>query len=151
MSQSLSSVYIHATFGTKYRKHLLNDPVRPELHAYMSGILYNTRCQTTSINSVEDHVHILFRMSKTHSIAYVLEQVKKRSSSWLKVHKEGQPKFTWQRGYGTFSVSASGMKPVIKYIKNQKERHKTQSYQEELEYLFKKYGQTKYDPDQFWS
>lgn len=49
-------------------------------------------------------------------------------------------KFSWQTGYGAFSVSESMVKEVEKYIASQKEHHKKMTYQEEIELFIKKYG-----------
>ena len=39
MPQSLSKVYVHLIFSTKNRERTLRDEVRPDLHAYIGGIL----------------------------------------------------------------------------------------------------------------
>jgi len=150
MSQSLSAVYIHLAYATKYRKPVLSDAFRPDLHAFKAGVLKSTGCNVLIINSVEDHIHLLFRMTKTKSLAYVIEHVKKRSSVWIKQTEDGAGNFSWQTGYGAFSVSASGLDAVTRYISKQKEHHLKMTFKEEMEWLFKKYGHTDYDPDRFW-
>ena len=35
-----------------------------QLHAYIAGIMKNLESPAININSVPDHVHILFRLSK---------------------------------------------------------------------------------------
>ena len=39
--------------------------------------------------------------------------------------------FDWQEGYGAFSVSASQLESVVKYIQNQGRYHKKVSFQQE--------------------
>ena len=97
MGQSLSQMYVHLIFGTKNRQPFITDDIRPNLHAYMAGILKNKESPALRINSVADHIHILFRLSKNHSLAKVVEEVKKHSSKWMKT--EGIHGFTWQIGY----------------------------------------------------
>ena len=53
--------------------------------------------------------------------------------------------FDWQEGYGAFSVSASQMESVVKYIQNQGSYHKKVSFQQEYIALLKKHG-VEYDP-----
>jgi hypothetical protein len=68
----------------------------------------------------------------------VVEEVKKSSSKWMKADG-GVPNFSWQNGYGAFSVSESHREKVIDYIKNQEEHHRTITFQEEYRKLLEKY------------
>ena len=149
MGQSLSQLYVHLTFGTKERYPFISGQIEPQLHSYIGGILKNKECPALKINSVPDHVHILFRLSKNHALAKVVEAVKKDSSKWLKT--KGVTGFTWQIGYGAFSVSSSKVETIIKYISNQKQHHKTKTYKEEVEEFIKKYDIIEYDEKYFWS
>jgi putative transposase len=65
----------------------------------------------------------------------VLRETKASSSRW--VHEElKKPLFSWQEGYGAFTVSSSQRGAVKKYIANQEEHHRKKSFQEEyLEFL----------------
>ena len=84
MGQSLSQIYIHLVTGTKFRQPLINPVIEDGLHAYMAGILKNMESPAIKINSVPDHIHILFRLSKNFALAKVVENVKKESSKWMK-------------------------------------------------------------------
>jgi putative transposase len=57
--------------------------------------------------------------------------------------------FAWQDGYGTFSVSSSLIKNVIKYIENQEEHHKKINFQDEFREFLKKYN-IDYDERYLW-
>lgn len=150
MSQSLSKIYIHATFGTRGRFPWINDKIAPKLHAYIASILKENGSPAVIINSVPDHIHVLFRMSKTVTISQLLEDMKKSSSVWMKAQSPETSSFYWQKGYGAFSVSRSGVETVSRYIANQKEHHEHMSYREELEGFMKKYDVDEYDPKYFW-
>jgi len=65
--------------------------------------------------------------------------VKGESSHWINQSDFIKNKFSWQIGYGAFSVSESMVKEVENYISNQKEHHKKMTYKEEVELLVKKY------------
>lgn len=149
MGQSLSQLYIHLTFGTKERYPFITEHIEPKLHSYMAGIFKNKESPALKINSVPDHIHILFRLSKNHALAKVVEEVKKQSSKWMK--KQGTDGFTWQIGYGAFSVSSSKVEVVKKYILNQKQHHKSKNYKEEIEEFIKEYDVIEYDEKYFWS
>jgi len=148
MGQSLSQLYVHLVFGTKGRYPFIKEEVEAALHAYMAGIFKNLESPAIKINSVPDHIHILFRLSKNHALAKVVENVKKDSSKWMKGN--GVKGFSWQIGYGAFSVSASKVDVVTKYILNQKEHHKKQSFREEVEEFVREYDVIAYEPQYFW-
>lgn len=150
MSQSLSTLYIHATFSTKSRNHWINEQISDSLHAYLASILKNLNSPALIINSMPDHIHLLFRLSKTITIAGVMEEIKKSSSKWMKIQPQGNSLFYWQRGYGAFSVSGSHLEVVTRYIANQKHHHKKMTYREEVERLMEKYNVKEYDPEFYW-
>jgi hypothetical protein len=65
MPQSLAKVYVHLIFSTKDREQTLPDEIRPDLHAYMGGILYGLGCAPIEINTEPDHAHVFFLLSRT--------------------------------------------------------------------------------------
>ncbi len=148
MSQSLSQLYIHLMFGTKHREPWILPEIEERLHSYLAGTLQQYQCMGLAINTMPDHVHILFRMSKNYTLARVVEELKKQSSKWMK--EQGVEAFFWQKGYGAFSVSASKLQSVIQYIQNQKEHHQHHSFEEETALFMKEYQVAEYDPKYFW-
>lgn len=150
MSQSLSILYTHVTFATKNRNPWINEEIAPDLHAYMASIFKALDCPAVIINSMPDHIHILFRMSKTVTVSEIIEETKKSSSKWMKDQPMGPPSFYWQRGYGAFSVSGSHLAAIRRYIARQKEHHKKLTYREEVERLMKKYNEEEYNPEYYW-
>src|SRR5260370_14945235 len=99
MSQSLANIVVHLVFSTKSRHQLLRDEERGELQAYITAILKNHDSPLIEINSVRDHIHILFAQSKNHAPAKIVEQVKSSSSGWIKAQHAWYADFAWQTGY----------------------------------------------------
>ena len=147
MPQSLSQVYVHLIFSTKERRPLLPVAEKGTLHAYIAGILSNIGCHAVEINSIPDHIHILYNLARTKTMAQVVEAVKSSSSHWIK--NQGKVWHGWQGGYSSFSVSESVLETVSSYIKNQEEHHKKHSFNEELIILLRKH-RTKYDEQYLW-
>ncbi len=58
--------------------------VRESLHRYTATVLENLGCHAVLINSVGDHMHILFELARTVAVSAVVEDIKKASSQWLK-------------------------------------------------------------------
>ena len=150
MSQSLSKLYIHIVFHTKYNQNLIKTDVESELYAYLGGILQKNKSVPIAINGVEDHVHILCIMSKNIALADLLEELKRNSSRWIKTKGSDYTDFAWQGGYGGFSVSQSKVDVVKLYIENQKEHHKTETFKEEYIRFLKEYG-IDYNEDYLWT
>ena len=146
MPQSLDHVLVHLVFSTKDRHPYLVDGVRPELHAYLAGTVRATGCVCLRVGGVEDHVHIALRLSRTMSVASLVEEVKTSSSRWL---KSRSPDFSWQRGYGVFSVGPEGVDALVAYIDGQVEHHRTQGFQDEYRSLLGCHG-IEYDERYVW-
>src|SRR5262245_31565634 len=142
MSQSLSRNIIHLIFSTKERRPLLDDTIRAALHAYAVGILADEGCFTIGINSVADHMHILFELNKTLALSTAVQNVKQGTSRWIKTQST-EPSikmFQWQNGYGAFSVSASNVNAVTRYIARQAEHHRKTTFQDELRAFLKRHS-----------
>ena len=106
MSQSLARLWTHLIFSTKNRFPFLTDKkLRTDMHAYLAKMLREQDCETLIVNGVEDHVHALFALSRTHSIASVVKEIKRTSSGFGKELSATLAEFRWQGGYGAFSVS----------------------------------------------
>ena len=150
MSQSLSKLYIHIVFHTKNNQDLIKPAIEKELYAYFGGLLKDMRCVPIAINGIENHVHILCIMSKNIALADLLEDLKRNSSRWIKTKGDDYKEFAWQGGYGGFSVSQSKVDVVKKYIENQKEHHKTETFKEEYIKFLKEYG-IDYNEDYLWT
>ena len=149
MPQSLANNTIHLVFSTNERKRLLNDELRPELHGYLATVFKNEKCPAIVINSMEDHIHILFVLHRTVALSKIVEEVKKSSSKWVKTKSPLLKTFSWQAGYGAFSVSQSNISAVKQYILNQEEHHRTMSFQDELRKFLTKHGMG-YDERYLW-
>lgn len=149
MPQSLARLYVHLVFGTKHREPLLTDRVRESLHAYMATVMRNFGCPAMLINSIEDHVHILFELGRTVAVSQVVEEVKTTSSKWIKTQGVEFAGFAWQAGYGAFTVSASNIQAVRDYVANQREHHRAKSFQQEYRAFLEKHG-VAYDERYVW-
>src|SRR3954466_8178300 len=107
MSQSLAKVYIHAIFSTKNREPVLIDEWRDELFHVLGGIANKLDCQSLVTGGVADHIHMLFQLGRSISIADALSKIKSTSSIWIHETRHLLMPFHWQSGYAAFSVSQS--------------------------------------------
>jgi putative transposase len=150
VAQSFAQIYLHLIFSTKKRQPFLADrELRLRLHSYMAGICQNIGTTALIIGGVADHVHILTRFSRTHSVAQVLRELKRESSKWLKENNKDLGDFAWQDGYGAFSVSPAHVEPLKMYIAEQEKHHSTESFQDEYRRVLSKNG-LEYDERYIW-
>ncbi len=106
----------------------------------MASILKDCDCSPIIIGGIEDHVHVLCKVSKTRSISSVVENVKKKSSKWIKTRGIEYNNFYWQNGYGAFSIGKSQVNTLKEYIQNQEEHHRKKSFKDEFLEILNRYG-----------
>ncbi len=148
MPQSYGSLYLHIVFSTYRREHILTPQLHTEFSRYITPILNQYRVRLIAEGGVEDHVHLLIDLGREVSVATMLREIKSKSSSWLK--KKTGREFSWQGGYGYFSVSPSHIQNVIHYIDNQKEHHRQKTFQEEFEDILSIAG-VQFEPKYLWT
>lgn len=139
MAQSLAKVYIHAIFSTEGRMPILGDDWREELFNVLGGAANNLGCQSLIVGGVADHVHMLFQLSRTTTIADAIGKIKSASSAWVNQNRSLPGHFHWQAGYGAFSVSQSNLEAVREYIRRQVEHHLRQTFQDEFREWLRRY------------
>ncbi len=149
MAQSLSFVLVHIIFSTKERRPLIIDSVRPELHAYLAGVVRAAGSQCYRVGGVDDHVHLAVRLKSTTTVAGIIEELKTTSSKWIKSYAPGLQTFAWQSGYGAFSVSPRYLKELVAYIDLQEEHHQQVTFQCEFRKFLKDY-EVDYDEQYVW-
>jgi len=149
MSQSLSNILLHIIYSTKQREALIDTAIASELYAYIVATSAAHGSYVRKIGGIEDHVHILTSLPRTLSVSELMEQQKKNSSKWIKSKGSKYQAFSWQKGFGVFSVSESQSEAVSKYIEDQREHHKKHSYQDEYR-LFLKLNNIPFDERYVW-
>jgi len=147
--QSLSLVIIHVIFSTKNRQTFIDADIRPKLHAYLATVARNAECECYRVAGTADHVHLAIRLTRTLTIADLIENLKTSVSKWMKAQSPQLAVFSWQRGYGCFSVGPKDLDSLCAYINNQEEHHRTHTFQEEFRMFLKKYG-VQFDEAYVW-
>ena len=139
MANTYSSINIHYVFSTKNRVPVLTENMRERLWAFMGGIARENRMTARCIGGVTDHVHLLISMPTTVSVAKGVQAIKGGSSKWVHETFPELHDFSWQEGYGAFSVSKSHLDETIVYIRSQAEHHRHKSFQDEYRAFLQKH------------
>ena len=150
MPQSLSKVYVHVTFSTKNRYPFIDNEIEQELWTYIGGICKALECNPVRVGGYSDHVHICCLLSRKITQSKLLEEIKNKSSKWIKTKGVQYAEFYWQEGYGIFSVNPFEIETVVKYIDNQSEHHAKRTFKDELVAFLKKYN-VEYDERYLWN
>lgn len=129
MPHTFTKNHQHIIFSTTERRKLIDKDFQPKLWAYMAGICRNHEMFVRTIGGVEDHVHLLLELPPTLAVAEAVRTIKSNSSKW--VNELGRS-FAWQKGYGAFSVSASNIAAVKRYIRNQERHHRKMTFEDEF-------------------
>lgn len=140
MPQSLARVWLHIVFSTKERRAFLQrDDFRDEMFRMLSHHVEQTGCTPVRTGGSIDHVHIVCGLSRTVTIADLVETVKTETSRWAKKAPHAVKHFAWQAGYGAFSVSQSNLDRVVEYVDSQQEHHRAKSFQDEFRSLCRRH------------
>ncbi len=150
MAQSLSKVLLHVVFSTKNRERWIDESLRAGLHAYLAGACRGKGSVAYRVGGTVDHVHIACTLPRTLSISELLQEIKTESSVWMKDQAPSCRGFTWQAGYGAFSLGQSQLDSLIRYIDGQQEHHRKRSFKEEFRKLLDKYD-VEYDERYLWT
>ena len=137
---SYTKLSYHCTWSTKNRVAALYDDMRDRLHSYIARIINDEYGFAREVDGVDDHVHVLCDLKPNFKVSDVLGKLKAKSSGWIHREFPNLNDVSWQAGYGAFTVSASAVPDVARYIRNQKKHHKSMSFEEEFRALLEKHG-----------
>jgi REP element-mobilizing transposase RayT len=124
------------------RRKLIPKEFKSRLCSYLAGICKQDGIFVHAIDGMEDHVHLLIQIPATLALAKCVNTLKSNSSTWA--NGESFP-LAWQKGYAAFSVSASNIPAVVRYIRNQESHHRKMNFETEFLALLKKHN-VQFDP-----
>ena len=140
MANTYSQIFIQFVFAVKYREKLINEEKRERLEKYITGIIQSKNQKLLAIYANPDHIHILIGYNDLNIlIPDLVRDIKSNSSKMMNDENWFNCKFNWQQGYGAFSYSKSQIDRVVKYILNQKDHHKKQSFKDEYLELLQRF------------
>lgn len=140
MLHSYTKLYVHLIWGTKDRFNYFNKEIRDIVKNHILKYAKDNNIEILSINIQSDHLHLLISLRSDQKVDEIVKRLKGESSHWINSENIIKPKFSWQRGYGAFSISSSHLEAVKNYIKNQDEHHKKVSFIDEYKKILTKYG-----------
>ncbi len=133
-----SAIYYHLVWGTKNKNPYINHEIKKSLYKYIEEIIKRKEWLLLEIGGTCDHIHILIQKTPKGEIPEVVCRIKSNSSRFM--CENFVKDFSWQNGYGVFTVDSASLSRLQKYIKNQEVHHKQMSFDKELSLLLKRYN-----------
>ncbi|MBT7304370.1 MAG: IS200/IS605 family transposase [Victivallales bacterium] len=149
MAQSLAKILLHVVFSTKNREPWIDDALQPHLHSYLAKVCRSLGSEAYRVGGTDDHVHVACTLPRTLATSKLLEKLKAVSSAWIKEQAPQCHRFTWQAGYGAFSLGQSQLPALLRYIDGQREHHRSRTFKEELLEIIRLY-ETDADERYLW-
>ena len=140
MAKSYTNLLYHFVFSTKDRRPIITVDLRPRLYEYIGGTIRGQGGIALAINGVSDHVHILGKLRPDKAVSSVVRDLKANSSGWMHDVFPAMKDFSWQNGYGAFTVSSSQIGAVSDYIAKQEPHHSGRTFRDEFAALLRRNG-----------
>ena len=139
MANTYHQIYLQTVFAVKYRNAVIDKSWRSHLCGVIGNLINEAKCKTIIVNGVTDHVHCFLGLRPVVSVSELMKTVKAKSSKYINDHCLTATRFEWQEGYGVFSYRQTDVDPIYKYVQNQEEHHKIQTFREEYLDLLKEF------------
>ena len=132
MSDSYTNLLYHIVFSTKERRPLITPEYEVRLYDYVGGTIRKVGGISLELNGTSDHIHLLAKLRPDCALSDVLRDLKANATGWMHDVFPSLKNFSWQRGYGAFTVSQLNVAAVRHYIARQKEHHRNISFRDEF-------------------
>jgi putative transposase len=140
---------VHFVWSTHERRDWIAEDWENDLYAYVGGIARNKNATLLQAGGMPDHLHALVSVPPTMSISQMVNALKANSSRWIHEEAPAMKVFSWQEGYGAFTVSRSNEQNVADYIRGQKAHHRKRDFKSEFLDFLQRHA-IEYDPQYIW-
>ena len=140
MANTLVKMNVHIVFHVKSTGIKMRTEDLERIFSYIGGIINGIGGIPIEVGGVENHIHILTTLPKDMSLSDFVRIIKTDSSRWIKKIDDYYSRFSWQVGYGAFSVSSSVVDRTANYIRNQLRHHKRRTFRDEYKLFLEAYG-----------
>jgi REP element-mobilizing transposase RayT len=142
MKVEFNNLYTHFIFTTIHREQIISEMNKERIEKYITGIVNNNNCHLYAIYANPEHIHFLVSRSPSMDEESLASIVANSSAKFINENKLCKFQFQWQMSCSAFSVSKNDIDKICKYILNQPEHHKKQTFKEEYDDFIKFYQKT---------
>src|SRR2546421_11561035 len=115
MPDSYTNLLYHIVFSTKERRPLITPEYEVRLYDYVGGTIRKVGGISLELNGTSDHIHLLAKLRPDCALSDVLRDLKANATGWMHDVFPSLKNFSWQRGYGAFTVSQASVAAVRRY------------------------------------
>jgi putative transposase len=133
-------IWVHAVWGTKRREPVLKPDILKKLCLHILSNAREKGIFIDRINGHDDHMHVLMHLKTDLSISKQVQLLKGESAHWANKNALTSKGLYWADKYFASSVCDNRIDLVRKYIDNQQEHHRTQTFKEEYSIFLKSIG-----------
>lgn len=94
-------------------------------------------------------MRVLLSLSSSVNVSKALQRIRAVSSKWVHDTFSAQRHFSWQGGYGAFSVVITQIDDTASYIERQAEQHRKRTHHDECRAFLQEY-EIEYAPRFLW-
>ncbi|MFP4100310.1 IS200/IS605 family transposase [Coleofasciculus sp.] len=121
---SLWRTYYHIIWATESRQPLITPERESELYRYIIGKADGIGCILHAIGGMADHIHLVVSIPPKLSVADFVKTIKGSSAYHLNhLPSVSSLAFSWQHGYGVFTLGGKQLEEAKAYVLNQKAHH----------------------------
>ena len=114
MANTYTQIYLHVVFAVSGRACVIAEALREELQKYITGIVTRKGHKLIANYSMPDHTHVLLGLKPNIAPSELIGDLKTGSTNHINERRWIRCHFSWQEGYGAFSVSHSHLDLVVK-------------------------------------
>jgi putative transposase len=140
MPHSYSYCLFHCVWSTHGRQNSIPPAMQDALWAYLGGIARENAFTALVVGGTRDHVHVVLSLPATMPVAKAVQLMKAGSSKWLHDTYPELRDFSWQEGYGAFSIGVSQLDDTKRYISRQAEHHAARGFEDEFAAFLRRHG-----------
>jgi len=136
------TAYYHIVFCTKSREITIPLEHCEHLYRFIWKIVTDLKCNLLRIGGIQNHIHMLVNLHPSVPLAKLMQDVKGRSSTWMKSDCRFINFNGWAAEYYGCTISPEQKHAVIEYIKGQVIHHHGEPVNDELTGMYRYAGLT---------
>ncbi len=139
------SLRIHLVWATRNRRPWLDPEWRTRLFACTAAVIERRGGKLLCAGGTRDHVHLYLEPPSTVALSDLVNSLKTATSKWIHQNFPHRRDFSWQHGYGAFTVTPFADDHLRDHIRNQETHHREHRFGHEYLSLLNRHG-VEYDP-----
>ncbi len=125
-------IWVHLMWRMSNGIKITNEKLQNELFYHLINKASQMNVHIEKITIQPDHNHCLISLPMDKTLPMIVQLLKGESSHWINENKFIDQVFTWQKGFGAYSVSSKSVGEVKKFFDNQEKVHEKLSFEDEF-------------------